>query len=137
MATYTNLPGVLNIQVRRGEQLHGHGRHLTEFHGTMTVIHDRVIGTGQGMEGEITSTAPYRRRAAVPPQGSSPVATPPPGSAPAATVLILGDSLSAEYGIARGKGWVALLSAKLQAERPDVNVINASISGDTRRNSFL
>ena len=46
-------------------------------------------------------------------------------------ILVLGDSLSAEYGIARGKGWVALLSAKLQAERPDVNVINASISGDT------
>jgi acyl-CoA thioesterase-1 len=90
-----------------------------------------ITSTGQGMEGEITSTAPYRRRAAMPPQGSSPVATPPPGSAPAATVLILGDSLSAEYGIAQGKGWVALLADKLKAERPDVRVVNASISGET------
>lgn len=44
---------------------------------------------------------------------------------------MLGDSLSAEYGIPRGKGWVALLADKLQAERPDVRVVNASISGDT------
>jgi len=50
---------------------------------------------------------------------------------PAATILVLGDSLSAEYGIPRGKGWVALLADKLQAERPDVRVVNASISGDT------
>jgi acyl-CoA thioesterase-1 len=56
---------------------------------------------------------------------------PPPGSAPAATILVVGDSLSAEYGIPRGKGWVALLSDKLLAERPDVRVVNASISGDT------
>jgi acyl-CoA thioesterase-1 len=56
---------------------------------------------------------------------------PPPGSAPAATILVLGDSLSAEYGIPRGKGWVALLADKLQNERPDVRVVNASISGDT------
>ena len=89
-----------------------------------------ITSTGQGMEGEITSTAPYRRQRVTPPQASSPT-VPPPGSAPAATVLILGDSLSAEYGIARGKGWVALLADKLQAERPDVRVINASISGET------
>jgi acyl-CoA thioesterase-1 len=52
-------------------------------------------------------------------------------SAPTATVLVLGDSLSAEYGIPRGKGWVALLADKLHVERPDVRVVNASISGDT------
>jgi acyl-CoA thioesterase-1 len=45
--------------------------------------------------------------------------------------LVLGDSLSAEYGISRGKGWVALLAAQLQKERGDVQVVNASISGDT------
>ena len=56
---------------------------------------------------------------------------PAPGTMPAATILVLGDSLSAEYGIPRGKGWVALLADKLQAERPDVRVVNASISGDT------
>lgn len=46
------------------------------------------------------------------------------------TVLVVGDSLSAEYGLARGSGWVALLSRRL-ASRPGVTVVNASISGDT------
>jgi acyl-CoA thioesterase-1 len=47
------------------------------------------------------------------------------------TVLVVGDSLSAEYGLKRGSGWVALLEEKLQAEKRSVTVINASISGDT------
>lgn len=47
------------------------------------------------------------------------------------SVLVLGDSLSAEYGLARGTGWVALLQKRLQAENIPINVINASISGDT------
>lgn len=46
-------------------------------------------------------------------------------------ILILGDSLSAEYGLPRGAGWVALLSARLKAERPNWQVENASISGET------
>ena len=46
-------------------------------------------------------------------------------------VLVVGDSLSAEYGLPRGSGWVALLQHKLAQERPGVEVINASISGDT------
>ncbi len=47
------------------------------------------------------------------------------------TVLVLGDSLSAEYGLARGSGWVALLEQKLKAEHIDAQVVNASISGAT------
>ena len=47
------------------------------------------------------------------------------------TVLVLGDSLSAEYGLVRGTGWVALLQARLQAQKNDTVVINASITGDT------
>ena len=47
------------------------------------------------------------------------------------TVLVLGDSLSAEYGLARGKGWVSLLENQLLAAKIDVKVINASISGET------
>lgn len=47
------------------------------------------------------------------------------------TVLVVGDSLSAEYGIARGSGWVALLEQKLKAENIDARVVNASISGET------
>ena len=46
-------------------------------------------------------------------------------------VLVLGDSLSAEYGLARGTGWVALLEKRLAAEKIAATVINASISGDT------
>lgn len=53
-------------------------------------------------------------------------------SDPAATrVLIVGDSISAEYGIKRGSGWVALLSQRLAKQRIAASVINASISGDT------
>ena len=47
------------------------------------------------------------------------------------TVLVLGDSLSAEYGLARGKGWVSLLENQLLAAKIDAKVINASISGET------
>ncbi len=44
---------------------------------------------------------------------------------------MLGDSLSAEYGLKRGSGWVALLEQRLQAEKISATVINASISGET------
>jgi acyl-CoA thioesterase-1 len=47
------------------------------------------------------------------------------------TVLVLGDSLSAEYGLNRGSGWVALLEQKLKDEKIDAAVVNASISGET------
>ena len=46
-------------------------------------------------------------------------------------VLVVGDSLSAEYGLARGQGWVALLEQRLQPRYRHVQVVNASISGDT------
>jgi acyl-CoA thioesterase I len=48
-----------------------------------------------------------------------------------ATVLVLGDSLSAEYGLKRGTGWVALLEKRLAAEKITAKVVNASISGET------
>lgn len=46
-------------------------------------------------------------------------------------VLVVGDSLSAEYGLVRGQGWVALLEQRLQNHRSRARVVNASISGDT------
>ncbi len=56
----------------------------------------------------------------------------PAQAKPAAkTILIVGDSLSAEYGLQRGSGWVALLEKKLRGEKVNTTVINASISGDT------
>lgn len=48
-----------------------------------------------------------------------------------ARILIVGDSLSAEYGLARGTGWVALLERKLRNDGVKATVVNASISGDT------
>jgi len=47
------------------------------------------------------------------------------------TILVVGDSLSAEYGLARGSGWVAVLEARLAREFPQLAWRNASISGDT------
>jgi acyl-CoA thioesterase I len=51
------------------------------------------------------------------------------GSSP--VVLVVGDSLSAEYGLARGSGWVALLEQRLAERKIPARVVNASISGDT------
>jgi acyl-CoA thioesterase-1 len=48
-----------------------------------------------------------------------------------ATLLVVGDSLSAEYGLKRGTGWVALLDKRLRDEAKAITVVNASISGDT------
>jgi acyl-CoA thioesterase-1 len=47
------------------------------------------------------------------------------------TVLVVGDSISAEYGLKRGTGWVALLEKRLAANKISARVVNASISGDT------
>ena len=56
-------------------------------------------------------------------QGASPAEGP--------VILVVGDSLSAEYGIARGQGWVALLEQRLRREGLRGAVVNASVSGDT------
>lgn len=46
-------------------------------------------------------------------------------------IVVLGDSISAEYGLPRDTGWVELLRKRLAQERIDYSVANASISGDT------
>jgi hypothetical protein len=48
-----------------------------------------------------------------------------------AQILVVGDSLSAGYGLSAGEGWVDLLTKKLAREKISAHVINASISGDT------
>lgn len=72
--------------------------------------------------------------------GSGPAhaaATAAPAAAARATaaapkrVLVVGDSLSAEYGLARGSGWVALLQHRLAEKAKGYEAVNASISGDT------
>jgi acyl-CoA thioesterase I len=52
-------------------------------------------------------------------------------NAAAGTVLIVGDSISAGFGLDTRKGWVALLEQRLKKEGFDDKVVNASISGDT------
>lgn len=47
------------------------------------------------------------------------------------TLLVLGDSISAEYGLPRDSGWVNLLQKRLSDDKLPVTVINASISGET------
>lgn len=47
------------------------------------------------------------------------------------TILVLGDSISAGYGVAVEDGWVGRLSARLEAENYPHHVVNASITGDT------
>ena len=59
------------------------------------------------------------------------VLTTMPAYSASKTVLVLGDSLSAEYGLPRGSGWVTLMQNRLRAEKIDATVINASISGET------
>lgn len=52
-------------------------------------------------------------------------------AAPPRTVLVLGDSLSAAYGLAANQGWVALTAQKMRTTHPKWRVVNASISGET------
>lgn len=61
------------------------------------------------------------------------IATATSASASAAppTVLVMGDSLSAGYGMAAEQGWVALTAKRIAVEKPRWRVVNASISGET------
>ena len=61
-------------------------------------------------------------------QGAAPPAL---AQVPARTLLVVGDSLSAEYGLARGQGWVALLEKRMAQQQVGYKVVNASVSGDT------
>ena len=47
------------------------------------------------------------------------------------TILVLGDSISAGYGLSSGEGWVALLQARLRAQGYGYRVVNASVTGET------
>ena len=47
------------------------------------------------------------------------------------TILLMGDSISAAYGMSLEQGWVALLEEQLADSHPEYSVVNASISGET------
>jgi acyl-CoA thioesterase-1 len=55
----------------------------------------------------------------------------PTAIAQSSKLLIVGDSLSAEYGLPRGTGWVKLLEDRLKKDHSGWQVVNASISGET------
>jgi len=59
-----------------------------------------------------------------------------PASAATRTVLVVGDSLSAAFGMEMREGWVALMAARLKQMQPPYHVINASVSGDTTANGL-
>ena len=58
-------------------------------------------------------------------------AAPPARAAEPPAILVLGDSLSAGYGLAPGQGWVALLQQRLKKQGYGHRVVNASVSGET------
>jgi len=58
-------------------------------------------------------------------------AAPAAGGKRGAVILVVGDSLSAEYGLKRGEGWVPLMEKRIAEQRIPASVVNASISGDT------
>ena len=70
-------------------------------------------------------------------QAQTPPARKPAPAAPAPTpkaqrtVLVMGDSLSAAYGLSAAQGWVALTAQKIAKDKPGWRVVNASISGET------
>jgi acyl-CoA thioesterase-1 len=59
------------------------------------------------------------------------LAEPAAKAGPVRTVLVLGDSLSAAYGLAPEEGWVALTAERMAQQTPGWRVVNASVSGET------
>lgn len=58
------------------------------------------------------------------------------GAAVQPVIVILGDSLSASYGIPQEQGWVMRLQERLTREGYPYQVVNASISGETTRGAL-
>ncbi|MBC7982965.1 MAG: arylesterase [Candidatus Obscuribacterales bacterium] len=83
------------------------------------------------MSGTLWADSGLRAEAAIP----APVQTERRPSAP--VILIVGDSLSAGYGIDTKQGWVALLERRLKSEGYGYRVVNASVSGETSAGARL
>lgn len=54
-----------------------------------------------------------------------------PAASVPATILVVGDSLSAAYGLRQEEGWVELLRLRIRRDKLNYSVVNASISGET------
>ncbi len=81
---------------------------------------DRMIWFFSILFGFCLLTGPSRAQAQDSPTGTT-----------APVILVVGDSLSAEYGIRRGSGWVQWLKENKKEALADAQLVNASISGDT------
>ncbi|MFX1672408.1 arylesterase [Paraburkholderia sp. A2WS-5] len=105
-------------------------------HGTAAAAARTTLGTTVARLGAVTAAAVLGLAATATLPGGSheALAATTPAAQPAVAkpvIAVLGDSLSAEYGLQRDTGWVALLRQRLASERIDYSVANASISGDT------
>ena len=65
-----------------------------------------------------------------------PATTPQADKSQQPTLLVIGDSISAAYGLDTKEGWVTLLQKKLAAENYPLTVVNASVTGDTTSNGL-
>lgn len=90
-----------------------------------------AIGPGLGAALWLAALGMAPAAAAAPP--ARPTAAAPAAAVPAAqrTVLFMGDSLSAGYGLAAPQGWVALTAERIAKTQPGWRVVNASVSGET------
>ncbi len=82
-----------------------------------------LFALGCGTVSAAAATAP------TPAAGATRSAAVPAAGAP--TIVVLGDSLSAAYGIRPEQGWVALLQRRLREQGYGYRVVNASVSGET------
>jgi acyl-CoA thioesterase-1 len=89
--------------------------------------------SGSGIRGSSLARRAFLRRhcSLLLAAGTGAAATAVQGQGKPPVLLVVGDSLSAEYGLVRGSGWVALLEQRLAREKLAWRVVNASISGDT------
>lgn len=96
-----------------------------------------MSGVGSMAHAQQSNVTPVAARPVATAAHATPAATLTDAPASATTaartsqLLVLGDSLSAEYGLPRGTGWVALLTQKLNQPTVHYIVTNGSISGDT------
>ncbi|MBN3725685.1 arylesterase [Burkholderia sp. Ac-20379] len=84
-----------------------------------------------GLRAVVIAVAATASLAAVAAHAASPAANAAPSAAAKPNIVVLGDSLSAEYGLPRDTGWVALMRERIAQQRLDYSVANASVSGDT------
>ena len=98
---------------------------------TLARLVTRYRGSRARMQCAIGWVAAMSLLLAVLPAFAQTAAKAAPAAAPARTVLVMGDSLSAGYGLSASQGWVSLTADRIAKTKPGWRVVNASISGET------